>query len=118
MVLGQHTNYFLGNRWVWYLGRKNHFARRKAGLEVKTKFFLGRRSFWAGKSISFLGKTKKSIFLECGRIVSQKMMFFVFHGKSWFSVQNHFFLGAVVISLRDHIFLSKECVFRYCCLRT
>ena len=58
MVLGQHTNYFLGNRWVWDLGRKSHFAWRKAGLEVKTKFFLGKRSFWAGKFNFFLRENK------------------------------------------------------------
>ena len=32
------------------------------------------------KTIFFLGKTKKTIFLEFGRIVSQKMVFF------WFSL--------------------------------
>ena len=51
------------------------------------------------KTNFFLGKTKKTIFLEFGRIVSQKMVFLVFPrkklvflpktifflGKSWFS---------------------------------
>ena len=35
------------------------------------------------KTIFFLGKTKKIIFLEFGRIVSQKMVFFWFF---WFSL--------------------------------
>ena len=37
------------------------------------------------KTNFFLGKTKKTIFLEFGHIVSQKMFFFWFFlGKSWF----------------------------------
>ena len=44
------------------LGRKtNFFSRKKMVLGRKTNFFLG--------------KTKKIIFLEFGRIVSQKMFF-------------------------------------------
>ena len=46
------------------------------------------------KTNFFLGKTKKTIFLEFGHIVSQKMVFFGFsQEKVSFSVQNHLFLG-------------------------
>ena len=60
------------------------------------------------KTNFFLGKTKKTIFLEFGRIVSQKMVFL--EEKVGFSVQNHlgkswFFLPKTIFF---PVFLGKS----------
>ena len=76
-------------------------------LGRKTSFFLGKRWFWAEKTNFFLWKTKKTIFLGFGRIVSQKMFFFlVFPRKKLvFSAQNHLF------PRKKFVFLSKTIFF-------
>ena len=113
MVLGRKTTIFFPRKKM-VLGRKNQLFPEKAtkkksfrklcGQTPKGWFFwfsLGKRWFWAEKTNFFLGKTKKTIFLESGRIVYHfwffvfprkklvflpktlpKTMFFV--GKSWF----------------------------------
>ena len=102
MVLGRKTNFFQGKNMVFC--RKN----------------LGKRRFWAGKTNFFLGKIKKTILLDFGRIVYQKMFFLVVPrkklvflpksifslGKSWFfSRQNHLF------PRKKLVFLPKTIVF-------
>ena len=61
------------------------------------------------KTNFFLGKTKKTIFLGFGRIVSQKMSFLVFlvfpRKKICFSAQNHLF------PRKNFVFLSKTNFF-------
>ena len=55
------------------------------------------------KTIFYLGKTKKTIFLEFGRIVSQKMVFSVFF---WFSLGKvGFGLGgySAAVDFRAHV---------------
>ena len=59
---------------IFFLG-KNWFFTPKPFFPRKTLVFLP-------KTIFCLGKTKNTIFLECGRIVSQ--FFWVFPRKSWF----------------------------------
>ena len=71
------------------LDRKNQlFPRKKMVLDRKTNFFPRKKMVLGRKTNFFLGKTKKTILLEFGRIVSQKMVFFCFFGfflgKSWF----------------------------------
>ena len=64
MVLGRKTNFFLGKRWFW--AEKTNFfqgKREKDGLGQENQNF-------------FLGKTKQTIILDFGRIVSQKIFFF------------------------------------------
>ena len=57
------------------------------------------------KTIFFLGKTKKAIFLVSGRIVSQKMFFLVFPRKKLvFFSKAIFFLGKVRFSRQNHLF--------------
>ena len=81
------------------------------------------------KTNFFLGKTEKTILLDFGRIVYQKMFFclflvfprkklvfrsktILFLGYSWFSTGKPIlFLGKLGISLQDQVLRSKECVF-------
>ena len=109
MVFHAETNFSPGRRWFWAetptfscqkhgFGLKNQFfPRKKMVLDRKTHFFLGKRWFWIEKPI-FPREDKKSIFLEFGHIVCQKILFVVFPrkklvcrsktifclGKSWF----------------------------------
>ena len=62
MVLDQKTNFFPGKG--WFSVEKPTFSSEKDGFGAKKLTFS-------------LGRTKKTIFLEFGRIISQKM-FFVF----------------------------------------
>ena len=70
-----------------------------------------------GRKTNFiLEKTKKTMFLEFGRIVSQKMFFLFFFGFSWekvgFSAQNHFFPRTKLVFLSKTIFfLGKRSFF-------
>ena len=99
----------LGKRWFWrekpYFPRenkKNHlfgvwphsvskdvffwFSLGKSWFFTPKPFFPRKKLVFLSKTIFFLGKTKKTIFLESGRIVSQKMVFLVFPKKSWFFI--------------------------------
>ena len=78
------------------LGRKNQLCPRK-------KMVLGRKTNF------FLGKTKKTIFLEFGRIVSQKVVFLVFPRKKLvFSAQNHLFPRKKLVFLSKTIFFLRK----------
>ena len=64
-------------------GRKTNFSQEKDGFRQKNKLFPRKKMMVLGRKTNFfLGKTKKTIFLEFGRIVSQKMVFFGFFGFS------------------------------------
>ena len=111
--------------------RQNHlFPRKKLVFLSKTIFFPRKKLVFLSKTIFFLGKTKKTIFLVSGRLVSQKDLFFGFFGfprkklvflpkaifflgKVGFSRQNHLFpkKSRYLISLQDQAFPSKECAF-------
>ena len=104
MVLGRKTNFFLGKRWFWaekptfFLGKnqKKHlfgvwphsfpkdgflvFPEKKLVFSAQNHLFPRKKLVFLPKTIFFLGKTKKTILLEFGRIVSQKMFFFGFFG--------------------------------------
>ena len=80
----------LGKRWLWT--GKPTFSQENDGFGQKNQLFpreKRKRWFGAGKPNFFLGKTKQTIILDFGRIVSQKFFFFRFFwfsiGKSWFS---------------------------------
>ena len=76
MILDRKTNFFLGKRWF---GReKPIFSQEKDGFGVKYHLFPRNKLAFLSKTIFFLRKTKKTIFLVSGRIVSQKMAFFGF----------------------------------------
>ena len=67
------------------------------------------------KTNLFLGKTKKTIFLVFGRIVSQKMDFLVFlvfpRKKIGFSAQNHLFPRKKLVFLSKTIFFLGKSWF-------
>ena len=69
IVMTLEPNTLLGKAWSWSeiprFPRKRWF-RKKVALGRKTNFFLG--------------KTRKTIILDFGRIVSEKMFLFVFFG--------------------------------------
>ena len=95
------------------------FFLSKFGFPVQNHLFPRKKLVFLSKTIFFLGKTKKTIFLVSGRIVSQKMVFLVFLpktifflGKSWFfTPKPPFSLRNLGISLQDQAFPSKECAF-------
>ena len=78
---------------------KNQLFPRKNGFGKENQLFPRKKMVLGRKTNFFLGKTKKTIFLEFGCIVSPKMVFLVFPrkklvflpktifflGKSWFS---------------------------------
>ena len=74
---------------------QNHlFPRKKLFFSAQNHLFPRKKLVFLPKTIFFLGKTKKTIFLKSGRLVSQKMFFFVLWfslGKSWFSFPQPFF---------------------------
>ena len=80
----------------WFFHRKKlgfwsktiFFLRKKFVFWSVTIFLLGKSWFFHRKPIFSLGKTlqKKNIFLEFGRIVSRKMVFLFFLGRSWFLI--------------------------------
>ena len=94
-VLGRKTNFFLGKTKKPKQKIKNIFwetMRPKYKMMVFW-FPLGKRWFsypkpswkklvFLSKTIFFLGKTKNTIFLESGRIASQKMVFWFWGGHS------------------------------------
>ena len=92
MVLDRKTNFFLVKRWFWT--GKPTFSEEKDGLGMKNQFFPREKMVLARKTIFFLGKTKKNIFLVSGRIVSQKMVFLFFPRKKLVCLpKTIFFLG-------------------------
>ena len=62
--------------------KKQLFPRKKMVLGRKNQLFPRKKMVLGRKTNFFLGKTKKTIFLEFGRIVSQKMVFFCVFGFS------------------------------------
>ena len=106
MVLGRKTNFFPRKNkkktkknifwetmrpnskkmFFWFSPRKklvfsaqNHFIlRKKLVFLPKTIFLLGKSWFFAQNHLFPREKPKKTIFLESGPIVSQKMVFFGF----------------------------------------
>ena len=69
----------LGKRWFWT--GKQTFSWEKDGFG-QNLLFPRKKLVFRPKTIFFLGKPQKTIFLEFGRIVSQKMFFWFF----WFSL--------------------------------
>ena len=129
LVFLPQTIFFLGKSWfscpkpIFFLGKK-WFSCPKPFFFLRKKLVFPRP-----KTIFFLGKTKKTIFLVSDRIVSQKM-FFVFFGFPWekvgFPSQNHFFfqgkklvfhakttffLRNLGISLQDQAFSKQRVCF-------
>ena len=96
MVLYAKTIFFLGKS--WFSIPKPSFSEEKDGFGQKNQLVPGEKMVLGRKTNSFLGKTKKTIILDLGRIVSQKQFFLVFLpktifflGKSWFSTRKPFF---------------------------
>ena len=89
----------LGERWFWR--EKLHFSSEKDGFGQETNFFLR--------------KTKNTIFVDFGRIVSQKMLFLfflVFPRKKLVSFPKPSFSWETVgFSRQSHFFPRKRLVF-------
>ena len=80
---------------------KPFFARKKFAFQHKTIFFLAKPIF--------LVKIKKRIFLESGRVVSQKMFFWL--EKVGFPFQNSFFLAKSLFSIPKPSFSCEKVGF-------
>ena len=108
---------------VGFCGPKRSFPQE---ILFGPKPFLSYEKFGFALKTSF--EKPKNIFVESGRIVSQKMiiLFFCvarkklgfrpkticFRQEGWFSCPRpSFLLGKVEISFKDQLFPSKECVF-------
>ena len=76
LVLHAKTIFFLGKSW---------FSTPKPCFSAQNHLFPRKKLAFLSKTILFPGKTKRTIFWESGRIVSQKIVFLVFPRKSWFS---------------------------------
>ena len=100
MDLGRKTNFFLGktkktiflefgrivSQKMVFFGFFG-FSQEKVGFSAQNHLFPRKKLVFLSKTIFFVGKTKKTIFLKFGRIVSQKMVFLVFlvfPRQSWF----------------------------------
>ena len=76
MFWAKKTNYFLEKKIV--LDCKTKFSKGKPKKDGFFLIFGARTNLFLVKNDVFLGKTNKTIFLESGRIVSQKIVFFLF----------------------------------------
>ena len=107
LVFRAQTILFLGKSWCSC--PKPSFSHEKIGFPVQNHLFRRKKLVFLSKTIL---KTKKTIFLVSGRIVSQKMVFFVFPRKKMvFHARTIFFPGKVGFSRPNHLFPRKKLVF-------
>ena len=97
-VLDGKTTFFLTKTWFWY--EKNQLFLRKKSFWCEKPIFSGKRCFWSEKQVFPLGRSNKTIFLDFGRVLCHKMLF-------WFLVLPRKKVG---ISAQNHLFPRKTLV--------
>ena len=107
-----------------FWAEKQTFSRKQVVLVLQKPAIYKEKTVLGRTTNFFLGKTKKKtcFWSLAGRIASQRWFCWFLGG---LSVQSHlfprkrliflpktiFFLGKVVVSLQNHIFPTRECVF-------
>ena len=96
------TNFFLGQGWFWR--EKPIFCQEKDGFGV---LFPRQKMVLGGKPI-FSREDQKTIILDFGRIVYQKMFFCFSLGKSWFSFPKPSFPKKKLVFYAKTIFIQGK----------